>query len=173
MSLFVVIAIALFFFLSGCIKCGIFIAQTPALELPSYLDGLLVCARPLAVAAVLLVLIDIRLDRRHVATPAEEDILEAPLERGTAPQSADAHKEQKASYFRLDGQDLPPSRPFRSDPQPEDPKSETSSPFATPPPFQKTVPQSQSSAESDHQPKSPEPSPEKQEQAEGLNFFKL
>ena len=165
------VIIALFFFFAGCFKLGSFIARTSVGDLPEYLDSLMLQAWPLAIAAVLFVLIDIRLQRSVIglASDDETDIPESSLPNRTAISSnstGNSQMNRHGSYFHIDGQELPPQSPAQAGtPSSGRAKAAVPAPFSTPPPFESKAPNS---------PQSPEPKTEPSPQNDtDLNFFKL
>lgn len=70
--------LAVLFFMSGCLQIAIYVGTTSAAPFTAYLPGLLISAWPLAVAAVLFVLVDIRIHQIE-SSKAEPEIPEAPL----------------------------------------------------------------------------------------------
>lgn len=175
MSLVVAIIIALFFFFGGCTKLGIFIAQTQLTDISLYVNDLLINAWPLGVSAILFALIDIRLNRGSAASLNDEEIQEVPAVQRVTPHVATSSSSGSAkgnaspSYFRIDGADVTPSQP---EPQTTN-QAEKVSLFATPPPFQKTVPLSKGSHEAAEPDKSQSSSEQNKEDSGELSFFKL
>ena len=166
------VIIALFFFLCGCVKLGSFIARTSMGEIPEYLDSLMLQAWPLAIAAVLFVLIDIRLQRSAISVVSDDetDILESSFANKPVSSTNSTTKPQQnedTSYFHIDGKELPPSQPVQADvpPPPEPVKSQASSPFAAPPPF---------ATKASTPPPAPKPAvdPSKKDDAD-MSYFKL
>lgn len=171
MATVLAVIIALFFFLCGCVKLGSFIARTSMGEIPEYLDSLMLQAWPLAIAAILFVLIDIRLQRSAVgvASDDETDIPESSFANKSVistNSTTNTQLNKDSSYFHIDGNELPPSRPAEADvPSPKPEKSQASSPFATPPPFEKK-------ASTPPPAPKPEAEPPKKDDSD-LSFFKL
>ena len=92
---------------------GIYIAQTPREPMEPFIGGLLVGVWPLAVAAVLFMLIDIRLHQNLTAvateTSKEPELAESPMERRSRVTGGKPHREE--SYFNLNGAPLPKQEP--------------------------------------------------------------
>ncbi len=169
MAIIVTVVIALFFFLGGCMKLGIFIARSPDVDVAELVNQALVQAWPLAVAALLFLLIDIRLHQRSTSAMADDvsDIPEHPLPTKVG----QAQDEPTHSYFRIDGQQLPPSPPEHGNVW-QRTYHQGPSPFSTPPPFEGHVPPSSPPSPPPSQPPAP-PSDSPEKQDEGLSFFKL
>lgn len=177
--------VAILFFMAACLQIGLYIGSTPLDSLPAYLPGLMINAWPLAVAAVIFVLLDIRLNmgigpKKTVAD--EDEIPEAPVHRPVAPP-----KPRNISYFSVQPQEqaqpaaaapaqpamtTPPiyaaaspyaSQPAMATPQPD---QQSADPFyhAATPPFQQGPP---NSAQAQQQ-AAPKP-----RDGSGLNFFKI
>ncbi len=163
MAIIVDVVIALFFFLAGCVKLGSFIAVSSVESIPDYVDSLLVQSWPLAVAAVLFALIDIR--THSAARPENEedvDIPESPLPKHMAarPIVGAPRPTAHVSYFHVDGQELPPSHSVG--PKPEHHDGRKDSPLTPPPPFEEKAPST------------PEPTADSSKKHDAdLNFFKL
>ena len=86
-----------------------------------FIGGLLVGAWPLAVAAVLFMLIDIRLHQNLTTvateTSKELELAESPMERRSRVAGGTPHREE--SYFNLNGAPLPKQEPAPVTPQPK------------------------------------------------------
>ncbi len=167
MSFITAIIIALFFFFGGCIQLGTYIAQTTVQDVSVYIGGLMSSAWPLAVAAILFILIELRL--HGIRTTDSEYEVNAIPEKPTS-----QHVEQPAgdvSYFRINDTGVPASEQQAPHPSwtpfPQSPPAQT--PFATPPPFE----QGETRGVVDQASGTASASPSQKGDDSDLNFFKL
>ena len=172
MAIIVAVVVALFFFLAGCVKMGIFISRCPDTDIPALVDQLLLQAWPLGVAALLFVLIDICLRRRSTSLVADEvsNIPEHPLSaplKNSHPVTDNIQSASSQSYFYIDGQQLPQSSPEPKTHAKQQSYSQGPVPFSTPPPFEESAPTPPSA----HPTVPPPDSYGKQDAS--LSFFKL
>lgn len=170
----------------GCLQIALHVSTTPTEPLPEFLHGLLAASWPLAVAAVLFVLLDVRMHQNSAIRVVENDEPEIP----EAPIRAKSHPAEPVSYFNVEPAPVQvPSSPAPS-PAPEAFVQSGSTLFATPPPFRQ-VPSGQSAAASATVPlqrvapaaRGNEPAPAQSQapmppnqgkpQDDGLSFFKL
>lgn len=167
MSFITAIIIALFFFFGGCIQLGAYIAQTTVQDVPVYVSGLMSSAGPLAVAAILFMLIEIRLHGiRTTDSVYEVDAVPGkPISQHAAQPAGDG------TYFRTDDTGVPASEQLTPHPSrapfPQSPPTRT--PFAAPLP----VEQGEGRGEADQTSDTAPASPSRKEDDSGLNFFKL
>ena len=172
MAIIVAVVVALFFFLAGCVKMGIFISRCPDTDIPALVDQLLLQAWPLGVAALLFVLIDICLRRRSTSLVADEvsNIPEHPLSaplKNSHPVTDNIQSASSQSYFHIDGQQLPQFSPEPKTHAKQQSYSQGPVPFSTPPPFEESAPTPPSA----HPTVPPPDSYGKQDAS--LSFFKL
>ena len=144
MAIIVAVVVALFFFLAGCVKMGIFISRCPETDIPALVDQLLLQAWPLGVAAFLFVLIDICLRRRSTSLVADEvsNIPEHPLSaplKNSHPVTDNIQSASSQSYFHIDGQQLPQFSPEPKTHAKQQSYSQGPVPFSTPPPFEESA----------------------------------
>ena len=161
MPIIIALLVSLFFFMGGCLNLGIYIAQTPREPMEPFIGGLLVGAWPLAVAAVLFMLIDIRLHQNLTAvateTSKEPELAESPMERRSRVTGGKPHREE--SYFNLNGAPLPKQEPAPVMPQP---KSTGSIPSAMVPPAEEAAVRNMRQEQG-----------KKEESGSDLSFFKV
>lgn len=170
MSLVVSIVIAMFFFFGGCLQLGAYIGKTPVEDIPTYVDGLMLNSWSLAVAAVLFMLIELRLHGEQARETEYEasSIVERPV-----PQQA-VQPAGGVSYFRTEAvgaqvSEHQAAQPARTVQGPQ-PSSREHTSFATPPPFE----QGKEKARTDKPVgEAPPPAQKKEEENSDLNFFKL
>lgn len=134
------------FFMAGCLQLGIYIGTTPSTPFELFLPGALTASWPLAVAALLFVLLDIRTHQpdpqADAATPAPPPAL---LRRPAAPADPAPAAPEQPTYFAA----TPAPAPATPAPAP----APATTPQATPPPAPATPPRDPSD--------------------NGLNFFKV
>ena len=177
--------------MAGCLQIALYVATVPMEPFSGFIQGVVLSSWPLAVAAVLFALLDIRMHQNSVVQVVQDEpeIPEAPLR----PKSRTVEK--PVSYFNVEPapEAAPVQAPGAPAPQPAPGAFNQSGSvlFATPPPFQQ-VPPSQPSAVSAtvplhrvaadaqrHEPQrpvqgAPAPmNPEGKPEQEGLSFFKL
>lgn len=167
MPIIAALLVSLFFFMAGCLNMGIYIAQTPRDPFEPFLAGLLLQAWPLGVAAVLFMLVDIRLHQNLTAGVVEtqenrNEIPESPMVHRAASAGRAEKPQEEVSYFNLNGEPLPQQPVVRQQAVAANPTQ-----FATPPPFdhhEQTPPKAEEKPAED---KKEDPPPS------GLSFFKV
>lgn len=146
--------LGIYFLLAGCLQIALFVSSTPRDPFAPFLSGLTAASWPLAVAAVIFILLDIRMQRaieaqrKRSSSYADEDdeelVPEAPA-RSRAHRTVEAPQANSVSYFNLEpaAQEQPPAPQPTLPPAPQ-PAPQSAPPqhghsqpafFATPPPF--------------------------------------
>ncbi len=160
MPIIIALLVSLFLLMGGCLNLGIYIAQTPREPMEPFIGGLLVEVWPLAVAAVIFMLIDIRLHQNLTAvatdTSKEPELAESPMERRSRVTEGTPHRQ--GSYFNLNGMPLPKQEPAPEEPQPVSSGSLPSEPS----PIEGDVASNTQQGEGN-----------KEESGSGLSFFKV
>lgn len=97
--------LAILFFMAGCLHIGLYVGATSTESFSAFFPGLVAAAWPLAVAALLFALLDIRLallGRAAKEEPEDDDILEAPM-------STSAPKSGSLTYFAVQPETIQPA----------------------------------------------------------------
>ncbi len=170
MSFIVSIVITMFFFFGGCLQLGAYIARNSVQDIPVYVDGLMLNSWSLAVAAVLFMLIELRL---HRGQTRESEYEGNSIAEHTVAQRA-VRPAGGAAYFRTDDAGTQVSKPQAARPakatQVTQPSSREHTPVATPP----SLKQEKEKARADKPVEETPPSaPKKEEENSDLSFFKL
>lgn len=164
--------VGILFFITACLQIGLYVGSVPMETLSSYLPGLVMAGWPLAVAAIIFVLIDIRLNMEKKSPTFvmdEEEIREAPARRpAAAPKQSSAY-----SYYAAaaPGAATPPAASPAAPPAVPQ-TQQLSSLFVSPPPFQQAIAPTVSTSPSAAA--QPAAAAQPKENADnGLSFFKV
>lgn len=168
MSFIVSIVIAMLFFFGGCLQLGAYIARNSVGDIPAYVNGLMLCSWPLAVAAVLFMLIELRLHGGRAGETRYEasGVVERPVPQHTVRPAGDAAGPRVVGNTGARA-NVPQAAPSASAPQPV--PQQVTPPFVTPPPFdpRKVAPPPGT------QVAAKPPSMPQENEGEELSFFKL
>lgn len=191
--------LGIYFFLAGCLQIALHVSTVPKDPFAPFLNGLMVASWPLAVAGIIFILVDIRMQISTAAhrkttflSPDDEEeyrIPEAPVQRKQRMDTQPQQQPEAGSYFHIaptpEPQQVQPATTPAPAPVPQQQEPRPNF-FPTPPPFQQTqspvcapaeatVPLDRHTPPAPAQQPQPQPTAPNQPQAQqkGLSFFKV